>query len=92
MNIFEEKSSSRLVQKNKFHNLLNAATKPKTPPKDRNIPKSLTKDGPGMIYWDCQGLIGTECDMILAIFSDLWKRLQKYLKCILERLENVNFS
>ena len=36
-NIFEEKSSSGLVQNNKFHNFLNAATKPETPPKDRDI-------------------------------------------------------
>ena len=33
-----KKSSSGLVKKTKFHNLLNAATKPKTLPKDRNIP------------------------------------------------------
>ena len=55
----KKKSSSRLVQKTKFHNLLNAATKPETPPKDQNIPWRSTNDRPGIIYWDRQGMMSS---------------------------------
>ena len=55
--------------KTKFHDLLKAATKPKTPPKDRNIQYRSTEVQPRIIYWDHQGLL-------------IWdKGLQFILKC-----------